>query len=242
MIFISTILIFSVLIPAFVASKASKIQSIKFGSFLVFAGSYLFSISIVHILPELFISSDHTSAGLFVLAGFFFQQILEYFSTGVEHGHMHTHKVGQYRPVVLLSAMVLHSVLEGTLLAHPSTLGTEHSTHGLLLGIVLHKIPASIALMVIFLLFFKNNTKAWIYIAIFSLASPLGLISGDWFLANTTGYEEHFSYLFAFVCGSFLHISTTIVFETSPEHKFNFTRFIVTLLGAIAAVVTEYII
>ena len=57
---------------------------------LIFAGSYLFAITIIHIIPELFsISPDPSRVGLFVLIGFFIQQFLEYFSSGVEHGHVH---------------------------------------------------------------------------------------------------------------------------------------------------------
>ena len=42
---------------------------------LIFGGSYLFSITIIHVFPELFaLSSDPTEIGLFILLGFFFQQ------------------------------------------------------------------------------------------------------------------------------------------------------------------------
>jgi hypothetical protein len=43
------------------------------------------------------------------------------------------------------------------------------------------------------------------------------------------------------VSGNFLHISTTIVFESSPEHHFNARKLTVAILGALVAVGVEYI-
>jgi hypothetical protein len=43
------------------------------------------------------------------------------------------------------------------------------------------------------------------------------------------------------VCGNFLHISTTIVFESSPEHRFNAKKMAVAVFGALVAVAVEYI-
>jgi hypothetical protein len=48
-------------------------------------------------------------------------------------------------------------------------------------------------------------------------------------------------YLYALVCGNFLHISTTIVFESSPEHRFNARKLAVAFTGALVAVAVEYI-
>src|SRR5262249_19802633 len=105
---------------------------------LVFAGSYLFAITVSHILPELY--RQHTDIkwiGVFVLAGFFLQQVLEYFTSGVEHGHIHAedhhhhHDDGHHHhhdhrlsAFVLLLALCTHAFLEGAMLAQPSS-GTQ---------------------------------------------------------------------------------------------------------------------
>jgi len=69
-----------------------KGNSTNFKLLLVFAGSYLFSITVIHILPELYENSlGLEQIGLFVLIGFFLQQVLEYFTSGIEHGHLHAH-------------------------------------------------------------------------------------------------------------------------------------------------------
>src|SRR5690554_5994998 len=96
---------------------------------LVFAGSYLFAITVIHILPELYRQSDGLEwIGLFVLLGFFLQQLLEYFTSGVEHGHLHhgdshghahhhhhhhySHH-GTVSALILLTALCVHAFLEG---------------------------------------------------------------------------------------------------------------------------------
>ena len=49
-------------------------------------------------------------------------------------------------------------------------------------------------------------------------------------------------YIYALVSGNFLHISTTIVFESSPEHRFNARKMAVAVVGALVAVGVEYIL
>src|SRR6186997_2922559 len=58
---------------------------------LAFSGAYLFALSVLHLIPEVY-SSDVKWIGAFVLLGFFLQVILEVFSQGIEHGHIHVHK------------------------------------------------------------------------------------------------------------------------------------------------------
>ena len=204
---------------------------------LIFAGSYLFAITIIHIIPELFsISPDPSRVGLYVLIGFFMQQFLEYFSSGVEHGHVHTDKAvsvsGRFSIII---ALMIHSVLEGTLLTHDSPFHEKDESYSLLLGIVLHKMPAAFALMVTM----QGLAKKAIYLLIlFSLASPLGLFLGDYILLS----KESVLIVFAIVCGSFLHISTTIFVEASPEHHFGLNKILISLMGAVLAILVEFLI
>lgn len=204
---------------------------------LIFAGSFLFAITIIHIIPELYsISPDPSFIGLFVLAGFFLQQFLEYFSSGVEHGHVHPSKAisGRGR-VSIMIALVIHSLLEGTLLIHDSPFHEKHESYSLLIGIVLHKMPAAFALMATL----QSLGKKAIYLLIlFSLASPVGLLLSDYILLSDTSLLV----LFAIVCGSFLHISTTIFVEASPDHHFGLNKILISLLGALLAIAAEYLV
>jgi zinc and cadmium transporter len=49
-----------------------------------------------------------------------------------------------------------------------------------------------------------------------------------------------FTGLIAIVTGSFLHISTTIVFESSSDHKFNGKKMSIAVLAAVIAISMEW--
>lgn len=202
---------------------------------LIFAGSYLFAITIIHIIPELFsLSPDPSSVGLYVLGGFFLQQFLEYFSSGVEHGHVHSnHALSTSGRFSIITALFIHSFLEGTLLTHDSPFHEKHESYSLLLGIVLHKMPAAFALMATM---HGLGKRAYYLLALFSIASPLGLFLSDYVLLS----EQTLLIVFAVVCGSFLHISTTIFVEASPDHHFGLNKILISITGALLAILVEY--
>ncbi len=204
---------------------------------LVFAGSYLFSITIIHILPELFtVSEEPFKVGLFLLIGFFFQSFLEYFTQGVEHGHFH--HSGSRPNFSLLLALVVHSILEGALLTHDSPFHGHHESYSLLIGILLHKAPAAYALMAVYRNGQKFNWKQGAILFLFAIASPMGVhLSGMIDFSNT-----FFILFYAFVSGNFLHISTTIFVETSPDHRPKPGRVAASILGAVIAAASEYIL
>lgn len=207
---------------------------------LVFAGSFLFSITIIHILPEVFsLSTDPMKVGLYILLGFFLQQFLEYFSSGIEHGHFHPRSMSSGTRFSLLGALVIHSLLEGSLLTHDSPFHAPHESYSLLFGIVLHKIPAAFALMATLKSGPKFTNGMWIVLIVFSLSSPLGFLLSDQLLSLS---NDQLLFLFALVSGSFLHISTTIFVESSPEHHFGLKKFLISLAAAGLAIVTEYFI
>lgn len=221
-----------------------KISNGRYKLLLVFAGSYLFSITVIHILPELFHEASEPSLiGIFVLIGFFLQQSLEFFSSGVEHGHIHIHTKGHSHAEssawVVLMALFAHSFLEGGLLAHPEAFNHQHDTTTLLWGIALHKAPEAFALMSVLLCEINKKWKALLLLIIFAMASPLGLYFSHYLLSNDWMSSQAFTLLFALVSGNFLHISTTIVFESSSDHKFNARKMGIAILGAAMAIGME---
>ncbi|QSE98478.1 ZIP family metal transporter [Fulvivirga lutea] len=239
------ILFFSALLSGLLVFAIPNLDQKNYKLALVFAGSYLFSITIIHIMPELFSQAENpTSIGIYVLLGFFLQQILEYFTAGAEHGHIHKHEHDHQRGVassiMVLGAMIVHGLLEGSLLAHPSVIHAHHDANSILFGIVLHKAPASFALMSIIVCQLKRNKLAIIFLVLFALASPIGMVVGDYYVENNALADETFTILFAIVSGNFLHISTTIVFETSSDHHFNARKLAVAVIGALIAVGAEY--
>jgi len=227
------------LIPDF---KLTKLKML-----LVFSGAYLFSITFVHILPEIFaVSTSIGNAGLLVLAGFFFQMVLEYFTSGVEHGHMHEHGHHEdhtgFRTGSLLIALSIHSLMEGSLLAYPVSVHEHNATTSLLVGILLHKIPAAIALMTFLVCHEKPSKYAWVFLTLFSLSTPAGLLFSKYIYQGSYISNQIFLGIMAIVGGSFLYISTIMLFESSPGHSQNLRKLSIILLGAIFAILIEMIL
>ncbi len=212
------ILILAVLIGAIsvLITKPSK-QFIQI--LLTFSGAYLLSVTILHLLPEVYEANNH-SIGVFILLGIFIQSILENFSKGVEHGHVHSHNHSNTIPWLLLISLGLHAFFEGI----PLSNGHNHS---LLWAIFIHKIPISIVLTT-FLIQSKLHKIVIISIVfLFSIMSPLGFLLSD----NLSFFTKYLTELTAIIIGIFLHISTIILFETSENHSFNIKKLFAILLG-----------
>jgi len=216
---------------------------------LAFSGAYLFTITIIHLLPDVLLTSNGSGYGVgyWVLAGFFLQLVLELFSHGVEHGHMHHHqgRVGSM-PFLLLGSLFVHAFLEGSILveggqAHAGHSHAADSFYLVLLGVTLHHIPAAFALMSVLLSRLENFRKAFLWLLIFAAGSPLGIIVSNTLLAEEAPSGLIYTALTGLVAGNFLHISTTILFESSPDHRFNRNKLLATLLGLLLAVVSDFI-
>ena len=86
------ILFLSPFLGSMAALNSGKYDEKKLKLLLSFAGAYLFSITIVSLMPEVY-SNANKYTGVFILAGFWFQILLEKYSKGIEHGHFHLHDV-----------------------------------------------------------------------------------------------------------------------------------------------------
>jgi zinc transporter ZupT len=252
------VLFFAPLVSGLLIFLVPKTKDTNFKLLLVFAGSYLFAITVIHILPELYRQNLGIELiGLFVLAGFFLQQLLEYFTSGVEHGHIHKHDRHSHdhhkhkqphtgsraiSALVLLFALCIHAFLEGGMLAKPIAMGSIYNVNAILLGIALHRAPAAFALMTVLASQLHSRTKALPHLIGFSLAAPFGLLLSTYLANHEVISATGLMYLYALVSGNFLHISTTIVFESSPEHRFNAKKMAVSIVGALIAVGVEYIL
>ncbi len=195
---------------------------------LAFSGAYLFSIVILHFLPELF---EHrgTEIGLFILGGFLLQILLDFYSTGLEHGHYHKeHFAESMLPLSAIAGLFVHEFFEGIPVAMQAD---EASTNVLLIAIVLHKVPVTIVLFSLLSALHLSKPKLWLAMALFAVFSPLGTLLGD-FVRPLTQYSHEFT---AFATGIFLHVSTTILFESSSNHKYNFAKLMVVVLGMVLA-------
>ena len=204
---------------------------------IAFSGAYLLSITALHLLPEVFTGDDlGVYFGSFILVGFFIQVMLEYLSGGIEHGHVHTHRSAGL-PVGLMIGLCLHAFLEGMPLgggdAGHSHHGDSHS-HGLeplLLGIVLHKYPVAMVFLAMLLNSGLGKAKAFGLLTVFAAMAPLGAL-----LSGVEMFGQYKRESLAIVIGIFLHVSTTILFESSEDHRFNAYKMMAIVAGiALAA-------
>lgn len=207
---------------------------------LAFSGAFLLSVTVLHMLPELY-SRDRGHVGMWVLAGFMLQVFLEFFSRGIEHGHVHIHHnvpepAGAFRtlPLVTLLSLVVHSFTEGMPLADPRVGGDT----AFVVGVLLHKLPMAIALATVLQRSGVGARRSWATLSIFAVAAPLGILFGH--LYGMRMGEVFLSAALAVAIGMLLHISTTIIFETTPDHRFNAKRFAAVLTGAVLAILTSH--
>lgn len=236
---INTVLLFCVAFFTGVAALFVPKVTQRYRLMLVFAGAYLFSITLIHLLPGIFSQAGKAGVlGIYVLLGFFLQQGLEFFSHGVEHGHIHVHdKQHAASGWMVFFALSIHSFIEGCMLAYPAV--TQHPS--LLIGILLHKAPEAFALMSVLLCEVKK-TRALILLALFSLATPVGFLLTQWLVMEEVFSQHVFTIIVAIACGGFLHISTTIVFESSVDHHFNAKKMGVAIVGALVAIAVELLL
>ncbi|CAM3596677.1 ZIP family metal transporter [Zobellia roscoffensis] len=189
---------------------------------LAFSGAFLLALTLFELFPSVYEHGDPKNVGLFVMLGILLQIILEYFSKGAEHGHVHLDKDKKLFPWLLFGSLCLHSFLEGFPI---------HDHNTIIYGILIHKVPIAIILSIFLLNSKIPLTKALLFISIFSLMTPLGS-----YIANHTQLADtYFASINSLVIGVFLHISTVILFESSEGHTFNLRKIVAILLGIIIA-------
>lgn len=228
-------LIIAVVIGGLIVTYLHATNKQKFIKLMLsFSGGFLLSIAFIHFVPELY-DSTTKNIGVYILIGFLVQLALEFFSGGIEHGHVHVHK-GQAMPWGLFISLSVHSFLEGIPLGsqyagHITAISHHHGDgeNSLLFGILFHQLPVAVALMTLLVNTNVSKLKAWTILILFSIMTPAGLILG----LTSTGLSEllDFNMILAIVVGMFLHISTTIIFETSENHKFNVLKLTSIIIG-----------
>ena len=199
-----------------------------------FTGAYLMGLTCLHLLPEVFVNefNEHPESnwqiGAFILAGFFVQVVLENFSRGLEHGHAHAPH-GPL-PYSMLVGLCLHAFLEAMPLG---ATGHAHNTILLLAAIAIHKYPVAIVLLAMLLQSGISRRRAFVLLGVFTAMAPLGALAG-----SMSVLAKHHDWLLAMVIGIFMHVATTILFETEEGHRVNLQKCIAIVLGAALAIGT----
>jgi zinc transporter ZupT len=200
---------------------------------LAFSGAFLIGISFLKLVPEVF-NSPARYIGLFVMLGFLIQLVLELITEGAEHGHRHEHSEGEkVSPFLLLTGLCIHSLLEGMPIVGAFETRIQHT---LVIGIVIHNIPISLTLMSLFLHYGLSKRRALFFLVVFALMTPLGsILSNVIHLLSSASIGTYFNYIMAVVIGIFLHVSTSILFETEENHKYNLQKFGTVCIGILVA-------
>lgn len=185
--------------------------------YLAFSGAFLLSMTILELLPEVF-QMPTDRVGIFIIAGILLQICLEFFSKGAEHGHVHLQSEHKNFPWLLFISLSIHAVLEG----YPIS-----EDNNMLIGVVVHKIPVAAILSLFFIRSGYRKTTTLLFLLLFGLMTPLGAAVSNEFQVLQSYSKE----ITALVIGIFLHVSTTILYESSKDHKFNLTKLLIIVLG-----------
>lgn len=201
----------------------------KMNYVLTFSGSFLLSITFLHLLPETFTDVGN-KAGLLILTGFFLQLIIQRFTHGIEHGHLHVHDHDHKIPVLpILLGLTLHAFMEGLPLGFNYRMGA--TAPSLYMAVAAHKLPEAM-LVVMLINETGSKSKALINLFFFSLVTPLASM-----IAHALGTSYHamadtLVLLVPVVAGAFIHIATTIFFESgTKQHMLTWKKILAILAG-----------
>lgn len=216
------LLLFGAVLIGFAVAQLLKNKDPKrFSLLLAFSGAFLLSVTLFEMMPELF-TGDAKDVGMYIMLGILLQLVLDFFSKGAEHGHVHLDKNQKAFPILLFLSLSVHAVLEGfPVSGHDS----------ILYGVVVHKIPIAAILTLFFIKAKQSKTTMLIFLFLFALMTPLGS-----YLAESSSFLDAYKTpINAIAVGVFLHVSTTILFESNKDHGFNLTKMLSIILGIVLA-------
>ena len=193
--------------------RPKDLRSIKL--LLAFSGAFLLGTTITSLIPSVF-TNGNEDISYWILAGIIIQIMLEQLSKGAEHGHIHTSE--KRIPMTLVTGLYLHALIEGFPI---------HKHNDLLWAIVIHKLPIAMLLTLAIWQTKFHFLKKVIVLIGFAVMTPLGSYL-NFYTPILQPYSLHIT---AIVVGVLLHISTTILFESSENHKFNISKLLVIVIG-----------
>ncbi|WP_179348723.1 ZIP family metal transporter [Winogradskyella pacifica] len=212
----------AVIIGVAIALVTKHQKSIYTKLLLSFSGAFLLALTLFDLLPEVYQHIDAKLTGLYIMCGILLQIILEFFSKGAEHGHVHIHKEDNEFPWLLFISLCIHSFLEGFPI---------HQHNDMVYGVLIHKIPIAILITAFLLKSSYSKLQIISFLAIFSAMTPLGTLISN----HSSFMATYVDVINAIVIGIFLHISTTILFESGEGHKFNLSKLVAICLGILIA-------
>lgn len=198
-----------------------------------FGGAFLLASCFINLVPHMYASGfytpdTHIKLGMAVLIGFIIQMLLEWLTSGVEHGHNHCqechdddatedhhseHQQHHFHPITgLLVGLSIHAFLEGMPLVDSD--GQLHQS--LLYGIVLHNIPLALVLITLFIHNGFSTAKSIALLSLFAIMTPLGSLCNLLLLPPNETLQ---SFIMGIVIGILLHVSVSILFDRETNNK-----------------------
>ncbi|MFT4688265.1 MAG: ZIP family metal transporter [Verrucomicrobiia bacterium] len=235
LILITSIVLGAITVFGFKLDEARHVKMLN-----AFIGGFLITLTFLHLLPELYqslpvaehdqdhghqhASSGQVFLGALILAGFLGQVAIETFSKGIEHGH--SHKFSNSFPWAVMIGLCIHAVSETLALGNAHDHHDNQSRSILLWSIALHKFPATIALVGMLTQSGISRSRTVLCVVVFGCMGPLGV-----FISAHSELAHYSRELMAVVIGIFLHLSTTILFESDEGHHYNVRKAISIALG-----------
>ena len=201
---------------------------------LSFSGSYLLGVVVLHLLPDVFAEASDVNTGLYILTGFLIQLLIVQLTRGIEHGHMHLHEhLPKSYVFGVIAGLSVHAFMEGIPLSGTGI--TNYSS--LYYGILVHKIPETFALATLLFFSLNKSWKAFLFAGLFACMTPIGSLFGQ--RLQDAGQSNLMLIFVTIVCGSLIHISTTIIFEASGKaHKISLIKFAAIVAGFTISLLT----
>ncbi len=227
----NTLLFLLTFVAGIIAFRLKIIEDKNMNLLLAFSGSFLLSITFLHLLPETF-EELGKSAGVYILAGFFLQLVIQKLTHGVEHGHAHIHPGhGQNIPLLsILAGLGVHSFMEGLPLGFNYRL--PNTDTALYLAVAAHKLPEAMLVATIIRTAKGTSLTALGMLVLFALFTPAASIIASFLGTRYHAISQVVGILIPIVAGAFIHIATTIFFESgTKQHALTWQKTVAILTG-----------
>ena len=203
---------------------------------LAFSGSFLLGITCLHLLPETFTEFPQ-KAGLYLLAGFFLQLLIQRTTHGMEHGHLHVQGESLHVAVLpIIAGLSVHAFMEGLPLGF--NYRNAATNPSLFLAVGAHKLPEAMLLGILLKHSFPFK-KTMLLVFAFALVTPLSAMLATALGRNYGVIARAVTIIIPIVAGAFIHISTTIFFESgTKQHALTRMKVAAMLLGVFFAGLT----
>ncbi len=210
---------------------------------LAFSGAFLLGMTLLHLMPESF-EELGGKAGIYILGGFFLQLLIQKFTHGAEHGHSHIghaaagheghdHEVPAFS---ILAGLAVHAAIEGVPLGFQyREAGTEPALY---MAVAAHKLPEAMIVTTMASLIW-GRAKGWLTIVLFALITPLAGGLATLLGRHYSAISQLVMVIIPVVAGVFLHIATTIFYESGTRnHHLTWRKGAAIALGVAASLCT----